>query len=96
MTETIKVEVDEDLAKRFRKKAMEKYGYKKGAVKKALEGLMEDFARKGVDDKERKPPDWGALVGAIKDDYNDVTSVALQHSIWQMKNDYHGRHKHIR
>jgi len=93
MTETIKVEVSEELAKRFRKKAMEKYGYKKGAVKKALEGLMEEFSRKGSAEEK---PHWDSLVGVIKDDYKGVTSVELQHSIWQIKNDYHNRHKHIR
>ena len=92
MTETIKVEVDEQLAKRFRRKAMEKYGYKKGAVKKALEGLMEEFSRGNYLEK----PDWSSLVGAIKDDYKGMTSVDLQHSIWRIKNDYHSRHKHIR
>jgi hypothetical protein len=35
MTETIKVEVSEALAKRFRKRAMELYGYKKGSMKRA-------------------------------------------------------------
>ena len=54
MTETIKAEVSEALAKRFRKKAMEKYGYKKGAVKSALEDLMTNFV---------SPPkaDWSFL-----------------------------------
>ena len=40
MTETMKAEVDEEFANRFRKKAMERYGYKKGAMKKALEEAM--------------------------------------------------------
>ncbi|MGI0091176.1 MAG: hypothetical protein ACREBS_05660 [Nitrososphaerales archaeon] len=35
MTETIKVEIDEELAKRFRTMALEKYGYKKGFGKKS-------------------------------------------------------------
>lgn len=91
MTETIKVEVDEDLARRFRRKAMEKYGYKRGSVKKAMEGLMKEFAAPESSEK----PDWGSLVGAIKNDYKGMTSVELQHSIWRIKNDYHHRHKHI-
>jgi len=90
MTETIKVEVDEDLAKRFRKRAMEKYGYKKGSVKKALEGLMEEFTR-----KPSQRPDWGSLRGALKDEYKGSTSVELQHSIWRMRNDYHSRYKRV-
>ena len=90
MTETIKVEVDNELAKRFRKKAMEKYGYKRGSVKKALEGLMEEFTRKSSENS-----DWGSLRGALKEEYTGMTSVELQHSIWRMKNDYHGRHKRV-
>ena len=35
MTDTIQVEVDEALAKRFRRKAMEVYGYKKGCGEKS-------------------------------------------------------------
>jgi len=88
MTETIKVEVNDELAKRFRKRAMEKYGYKKGSVKKALEGLMEEFTR-----KSSGKPDWGSLRGALKDEHKGLSAVELQHSIWRIKNDYHSRHK---
>ncbi len=91
MTETIKVEVDAELAERFRRRAMQKYGYKKGSVKKALEGLMEEFTQ-----KKSSTPDWSTVRGAIKGEYRGLTSVELQHSIWKIKNDYHGRHKHIR
>jgi len=90
MTETIKVEVDDDLAKRFRKKAMEKYGYKKGSVKKALEGLMEEFTR-----KTSEKPDWSSLRGTLREEYKGLSSVELQHSIWRIKNDYHSRHKRV-
>lgn len=73
MTETIKVELDEALAKRFRKRAMERYGYKKGTMKKALEDLIRKFSAPGK-------PDWGSLRGVLK--VKGVTSVELQHSIW--------------
>jgi hypothetical protein len=90
MTATIKVEVDEALARRFKKKALEKYGYKKGAMKKALEELMEGYA----DHVEKA--NWNSLRGALKDgeEYKDMTSVELQHSIWRITNDSH-RHKRI-
>jgi hypothetical protein len=73
MTETIKVEVDEALARRFRKKAMETYGYKKGSMKKALEASMERFASPGI-------AKWEALRGVIK--APGATSVELQHRAW--------------
>ncbi len=72
MTETIKVEVDEALARKFRKKAMERFGYKKGAVKKALEEAMTRFTATGR-------PDWGSLLGTLK---VDKDSVWLQHHAW--------------
>jgi hypothetical protein len=73
MTDTIKVEVDEALAKRFRKKAMESYGYKKGSMKKALEEAMRKFSLPGE-------ADWGALNGRLQ--LKDVGSVELQHRVW--------------
>ena len=73
MTETIKVEVSEALARKFRKKAMETYGYKKGAMKKALEESMRRFASPGV-------ADWDSLTGIIK--APGMGSVELQHRAW--------------
>ena len=73
MTDTIKVEVDEALAKRFRRKAMEVYGYKRGAVKRALEETMKKFSTPGK-------ADWEAIRGALKS--TRVDSVRLQHRIW--------------
>jgi len=73
MTETIKVEVNDALAKQFRKKAMETYGYKKGSVKRALEDTMRKFSTPGR-------VDWHAIRGLLKD--KRTTSVGLQHSVW--------------
>ncbi len=73
MTETVKVEVDEALAKRFRKRAMETYGYKKGAVKKALEEAMRRFSTPGS-------ADWASLRGVLKT--RKASSVDLQHRAW--------------
>jgi len=73
MTETIKVEVNEALAKKFRKRAMELYGYKKGSVKRALEDTMRKFSTPGK-------VDWHAVRGVLKN--SKTSSVQLQHSIW--------------
>lgn len=80
MTETLKIELDDALAQRFRKRAMEKYGYEKGAVKKALEELVVDFAQ-----KSKKPVDWSKIEGALGDEYGEMTSVELQHALWRIK-----------
>ena len=69
MVEIIKAEIPEALAKKFRRKAMEVYGYKKGAMKAALEDLLKRFINMG-------DADWKRLKGVIK---SRLTSVELQH-----------------
>lgn len=59
MTETIKVEVDDALARRFRKKAMERYGYKKGTIKKAVEEVITRFSMSGA-------VNWSSLRGTLR------------------------------
>ena len=73
MVEIIKAEVPEALAKKFRRKAMEVYGYKKGAMKAALEDLLKRFINMG-------DADWKRLKGVIK---SRLTSVELQHQAWK-------------
>ena len=73
MVETIKIEVSEALARKFRKRAMEIYGYKKGAVKAVLEDFLKRFTASGQ-------ADWEALKGCIK---SNLTSVELQHKLWK-------------
>ena len=73
MTETVKVEVDDALAKRFRKRAMELYGYKKGSVKKALEDIMRRFSNPGR-------VDWHSIRGTLRTPR--MSSVQLQHKAW--------------
>ncbi len=73
MSEVIKAEIPEALAKKFRKKAMETYGYKKGAVKSALEDAMKRFV-------SSSNVDWKVLRGCIR---SESTSVELQHKAWR-------------
>ena len=73
MVEVIKAEVPEALAKKFRKRAMEIHGYKKGAVKAVLEELLKRFVSSGE-------ADWKVLKGCIR---SEQTSVELQHKIWR-------------
>ena len=70
LKEIVKAEVDEALARRFKKKAMERYGYRKGAVKKALEEAMARYVGAGK-------VDWEPLRGTLKSNLN---SVQLQHA----------------
>lgn len=71
--EIIKAEVGDALAKKFRKHAMEKYGYKKGAVKLALEDMIKRFTTTGK-------VEWGVLRGVLK---SELSSVEIQHRLWK-------------
>lgn len=73
MVEVIKAEVQEALARKFRRKAMELYGYRKGAMKVALETLLKKFVNLG-------DVDWKRLNGVIK---SELTAVELQHKAWR-------------
>lgn len=73
MVEVIKAEVSEALAKKFRKRAMEIYGYKKGALKAAFEDMVKRFIASGE-------VDWKILRGCIQSEF---TSVELQHKTWR-------------
>jgi len=73
MVEVLKTEIPEPLAKKFRKKAMEQYGYKKGAVKAAMHEMIVRFISVGE-------ADWGALRGVIS---SRLSSVELQHMVWR-------------
>jgi len=73
MVEVIKAEVSEALAKKFRKRAMEIYGYRKGALKAAFEDMVRRFVVSGE-------VDWKVLKGCVR---SDLGSVELQHRIWR-------------
>ncbi|MEM1574703.1 MAG: hypothetical protein QXF09_00065 [Nitrososphaerota archaeon] len=72
MTEVIKAEIKSSLARKFRKLAMEKHKYKKGAVKTALEELIKRYVSSGE-------VDWKILRGCIK---SKISSIELQHKVW--------------
>jgi len=73
MSEVIKAEVNRALALKFRKKAMEIYGYRKGALKLALEDIISRFVYEGK-------ANWEELQGKLK---SKKTSVKLQHEAWR-------------
>lgn len=73
MVEEIKAKVSKTLAKNFKKRAIEIYGPKKGAIKAALEDAMKRFTASAK-------VDWKSLKGCIK---SESTSVELQHKIWR-------------
>lgn len=73
MSEVVKAEVPRALARKFRKRALEIYGYQRGAIKRALEDLMKRFVGLGR-------VDWSSLRGTLK---SEISSVELQHRAWR-------------
>jgi hypothetical protein len=43
---TVRGQIPEELEKRFRRLAMEKFGYSKGAISKALEEAIKEWIKK--------------------------------------------------
>jgi hypothetical protein len=73
MTEIIKIELDEELARRFRKKAYEQFGYRKGSMKMAIEFIIRDYIDDGI-------ANWNNIRGILKE--RKESSVELQHNVW--------------
>lgn len=73
MTETLKIDLDEELVKKFRRKAFETYGYKKGSIKKAMEQILKTYT-------SESKANWGELVGILGK--RKETSVEIQHIAW--------------
>ncbi len=69
MSEVVKAEVPKALAEKFRRKAFELYGYRRGAMRKALRDLISRFVGSGG-------ADWSSLRGVLKSEFS---SVELQH-----------------
>ncbi len=72
MSEVIKVELNEGLVRRFKKRAMEEYGYKKGTQKSALKKLIKNYTF-------FVKSNWSFLRGVLD---KNISSVKLQHNIW--------------
>ncbi|MBS7622272.1 hypothetical protein KEJ39_01175 [Candidatus Bathyarchaeota archaeon] len=66
--------MEQDEARRFRKKAMKMYGYGEGTIKRASEDVIRRFSTYWN-------PDWKSLKSKLKTKKN-VASVELQHMIW--------------
>lgn len=70
---TLKVEGDDEIIERFKQKAREKYGHKRGSIKKATMELIEKWV-------EEDEVDWGELRGVID---SDKTSTELEDEMWK-------------
>ena len=70
---TLKVDGDDELIDKFKRKARDEYGQKRGSIKEATIELLEDW----VDTDEA---DWKSLEGAID---SKKSSVELENELWR-------------
>jgi len=70
---TLKVEGDDEIIERFKQKAREKYGHKRGSIKKATMELIERWV-------SQEEVDWDSIEGVID---RDKTSVEVEKEMWR-------------
>ncbi len=72
----LKVILDEELLRAFKRRAYRLFGYRKGSIKRAVEMAVNDFIER-VDLLESEDIDLKRIRGLLRD--WDITSVELQH-----------------
>ncbi len=83
---TLKIDLNKELEKKFRMLAMKRYGYSKGAIKKAAEHAIENWIREAIVEapvgKIRDP--IKLIEGGLSHLRGKFTSVELQHEAMQL------------
>ena len=84
---SLRLELKKDLEKRFRKAAMQAYGYEKGSLKKAAEDAFEYWIAMGGGDIP-EASNLKLIEGGLSHLKGKYTSVQLQHdskNLWVKK-----------
>lgn len=81
----IKIVMPEEMEKKFRRQAMMKFGYQKGAISKAAQKAIENWTNMGSAKEDYKDSSIAKnsldkLTGIMK--HVKKTSVQLQHETW--------------
>lgn len=77
---SIKIQIDNELAKRFRKLAMEIFGYSKGALSKAAEASIRNWVDAVEEELKHDIKDpVNAIDGLLKN--IKIDSITLQHKL---------------
>lgn len=85
---SLRVELDRDLEKRFREVAMRRFGYSKGAIKKATEVAIKQWSEMSVEERvkpTRIQNPIKLIEGSLSHLKGKKSSVQLQHEtmkIW--------------
>ena len=80
---SLRVQIDDKLERKFREKAMKRFGYGKGALSKAAEeAILNWVSTAGEDSVNFEGDPVKAIEGLLKD--VNVDSVTLQHEIQKL------------
>ena len=80
---SLRVQIDDKLERKFREKAMKKFGYGKGALSKAAEeAILNWLSTAGEDSVNFEGDPVKAIEGLLKD--VNLDSVTLQHEIQKL------------
>ena len=89
----MKIKVENNTEEMFRRIAMRKFGYKKGAISMAANEAMQNWASSYPDENKIENP-VNAIVGLMK--HVKKTSVELHHEAGNiLMHKYANRHKHF-
>ena len=73
----MKITIPDDVEKLFRKIAMIRFGYQKGAISQAAKSAIKKWASESLDEEQKRDAKWDKFVGILK--HIKKTSVELQH-----------------
>ncbi|MFC1768457.1 hypothetical protein ACFLZX_01710 [Nanoarchaeota archaeon] len=80
----LKVEIDEKIEQKFRKMAMKKFGYKRGAIQKATEEAISNWSQfQSLDCPKVKDP-FKLVEGILSHLKGKKTSIQLQHEVKEL------------
>ncbi len=77
----LKIKLPDSVEESFRKAAMRRFGYQKGAISKAAQEALEKWATQHLKIEEETGDPIEAIAGIIK--HTKKTSVELQHEAWK-------------
>ena len=90
----VKVDVDDEVEKAFRKSAMQRFGYGRGSLSEAAESAMKDWSKRQTDYSEDIENPVTMIKGILK--HVKKTSVELQHDANKIRAKRWGKHVHNR
>ena len=81
----LKIKLPDELEKVFRRLAMKRYGYQKGAMSAAAKDAIDGWTKSEEGGKLTKEDLWDELEGVMK--HVKKSSVQLQHEAWSYMGD---------